>query len=174
MANGEIAAKCWGLNNVGQLGYGDTANRGDGSNEMGDSLPFLDIQLVSMRAPTGSPTDTPTAFSLCDWYDAAYQWFSNECQLSMDASALHPHGETMENGVAGTDAAELNASHGITDLMITMIIGIVIGNAMMYTVLTLKRKMSITGARIKATEATHVIEMSASEMPPMTSPTTGV
>eukprot|EP01083_Nonionella_stella_P166590 557423_1 len=35
--------KCWGFNGYGQLGYGDTNNRGDGdiitgANEMGDSL----------------------------------------------------------------------------------------------------------------------------------------
>ncbi|MFN3198639.1 MAG: thrombospondin type 3 repeat-containing protein [Bradymonadia bacterium] len=35
--------KCWGLNNYGQLGYGDTAYRGDGGNEMGDNLPAVDV-----------------------------------------------------------------------------------------------------------------------------------
>lgn len=33
--------KCWGGNGYGQLGYGDTAARGDGPNEMGDNLPFV-------------------------------------------------------------------------------------------------------------------------------------
>jgi E3 ubiquitin-protein ligase HERC3 len=35
--------KCWGANNDGRLGVGDTANRGDGANEMGDALPALDF-----------------------------------------------------------------------------------------------------------------------------------
>eukprot|EP01083_Nonionella_stella_P102230 290650_1 len=35
--------KCWGYNFYGQLGYGDTNNRGDEANEMGDDL--LDIDL---------------------------------------------------------------------------------------------------------------------------------
>ena len=35
--------KCWGLNEVGQLGLGDTANRGDGAGEMGAALPALDL-----------------------------------------------------------------------------------------------------------------------------------
>ena len=37
--------KCWGLNNYGQLGYGDTSNRGDHANEMGDNL--SDVPLSS-------------------------------------------------------------------------------------------------------------------------------
>eukprot|EP01084_Bolivina_argentea_P261831 442629_1 len=30
--------KCWGMNHEGQLGYGDTNNRGDGGGEMGNAL----------------------------------------------------------------------------------------------------------------------------------------
>jgi alpha-tubulin suppressor-like RCC1 family protein len=35
--------KCWGSNNNGQLGLGDTKNRGDEPNEMGDDLPAIDL-----------------------------------------------------------------------------------------------------------------------------------
>jgi len=35
--------KCWGLNQWGQLGLGDTSNRGDAAGEMGDSLPAIDL-----------------------------------------------------------------------------------------------------------------------------------
>jgi alpha-tubulin suppressor-like RCC1 family protein len=35
--------KCWGANAYGQLGYGDTIQRGDSAGEMGDSLPFVDL-----------------------------------------------------------------------------------------------------------------------------------
>eukprot|EP01083_Nonionella_stella_P079351 217658_1 len=37
------AVKCWGLNGYGQLGYGDTNNRGDASDEMGDNLPEIEL-----------------------------------------------------------------------------------------------------------------------------------
>lgn len=35
--------KCWGYNDVGQLGLGDTNNRGDNANEMGDNLPTISL-----------------------------------------------------------------------------------------------------------------------------------
>ena len=35
--------KCWGYNPNGQLGYGDTPNRGDNANEMGNNLPTVDL-----------------------------------------------------------------------------------------------------------------------------------
>lgn len=35
--------KCWGYNNNGQLGYGNTTNRGDNINEMGDNLPVVNL-----------------------------------------------------------------------------------------------------------------------------------
>ena len=37
------SVKCWGYNYYGQLGVGDTNNRGDGPNEMGDNLPAVDL-----------------------------------------------------------------------------------------------------------------------------------
>ncbi|KAJ1495204.1 regulator of chromosome condensation 1/beta-lactamase-inhibitor protein II [Baffinella frigidus] len=35
--------KCWGQNNYGQLGYGDTRQRGDGGSEMGASTPATSL-----------------------------------------------------------------------------------------------------------------------------------
>lgn len=35
--------KCWGRNDFGQLGLGNSNHRGDAAGEMGDSLPFLDF-----------------------------------------------------------------------------------------------------------------------------------
>ena len=39
--NGSL--KCWGCNGDGQLGQGDTNNRGDNADEMGDDLPAIDL-----------------------------------------------------------------------------------------------------------------------------------
>ena len=39
--NGSV--KCWGKNNLGQLGLGNTSNRGDNSSEMGDNLDAVDL-----------------------------------------------------------------------------------------------------------------------------------
>ena len=35
--------QCWGGNQAGQLGYGDTQNRGDGLNEMGSALQNVNL-----------------------------------------------------------------------------------------------------------------------------------
>jgi cysteine-rich repeat protein len=39
----DSSVKCWGYNGAGALGLGDTANRGDGAGEMGDSLPAVNL-----------------------------------------------------------------------------------------------------------------------------------
>jgi alpha-tubulin suppressor-like RCC1 family protein len=35
--------QCWGANSLGQLGIGDTRNRGDAAADMGSNLPFVDL-----------------------------------------------------------------------------------------------------------------------------------
>ncbi|MEZ4819027.1 MAG: hypothetical protein R3A45_03690 [Bdellovibrionota bacterium] len=47
--------KCWGRSRYGELGLGDTQNRGDDVNEMGDNLPFIDLGtgLTATQITTG-------------------------------------------------------------------------------------------------------------------------
>jgi alpha-tubulin suppressor-like RCC1 family protein len=39
----DATIKCWGLNQRGQLGLGDTESRGDAISEMGAALPAVDL-----------------------------------------------------------------------------------------------------------------------------------
>eukprot|EP01083_Nonionella_stella_P049024 130763_1 len=51
------AMKCFGQNNYGQLGLGDTNNRGAAEGEMGDALKI--IYLMDTATPTLTPTNHP-------------------------------------------------------------------------------------------------------------------
>jgi hypothetical protein len=45
------SVKCWGGNNYGQLGLGNTQNRGDGAGEMGDNLTAVDLGRFDVAEP---------------------------------------------------------------------------------------------------------------------------
>eukprot|EP01083_Nonionella_stella_P054363 143508_1 len=47
--------KCFGRNLYGQLGYGDANNRGDGANQMGDTLLEIDLgtNFIPMQITAG-------------------------------------------------------------------------------------------------------------------------
>ena len=47
-ASGSGSLKCWGQNSYGQLGLGDTSDRGDVPTQMGDALPEVDVGIKSV------------------------------------------------------------------------------------------------------------------------------
>jgi len=46
-----LQVKCWGLNSSGQQGYGDTSLRGNNPNDMGNYLPFINVDssIISLQ-----------------------------------------------------------------------------------------------------------------------------
>ncbi|CAE7215807.1 UVR8 [Symbiodinium microadriaticum] len=56
----DATIKCWGYNSDGQLGLGDTANRGDDSSEMGNYLPSVVLQGVVTSTSITSTSTTAT------------------------------------------------------------------------------------------------------------------
>ena len=69
--------KCWGLNDKGQLGLGDTENRGDDLNEMGNNLPNLDLGLNHIAsAITTGDNHTCAILTLVD-EDSVKCWGEN-------------------------------------------------------------------------------------------------
>ncbi len=66
--------KCWGLNNFGQLGLGDTDNRGDGSNEMGDNLPLTYIISWQGTQQTIVISRTGTAWNGSTYTSSNLEW----------------------------------------------------------------------------------------------------
>jgi len=71
----DATVKCWGNNEYGQLGQGDTDDRGDGAGEMGDNLAAVD--LGTGRTATTISTSAYHSCALLD--DATVKcWGSNE------------------------------------------------------------------------------------------------
>jgi len=58
------AVKCWGNNLSGRLGVGDTATRGDGPGEMGDSLAQVNLGSATGSAVWGRVTNATTGAPL--------------------------------------------------------------------------------------------------------------
>ena len=74
------AVRCWGFNNLGQLGLGDTADRGDQPEEMGDVSPPVDLG-AARRATAIAPGSFHTCALLDD--GAVKCWGANGGQLGL-------------------------------------------------------------------------------------------
>jgi alpha-tubulin suppressor-like RCC1 family protein len=87
--------KCWGRNDSGQLGIGDTGNRGDGTNssgltEMGGSLPVVD--LGPGRTARGITAGDSHTCALLDNFSVKC-WGKNESgQLGLGDNSTHGDG----------------------------------------------------------------------------------
>jgi cysteine-rich repeat protein len=83
--------KCWGYNAFGQLGLGDISNRGDGSGEMGDALPAVD--LGAGRTALTLAFGTYNVCAVLDDYSLKCWGYNNAGQLGL--GDVNNRGDTM-------------------------------------------------------------------------------
>jgi len=105
--------KCWGQNDYGQLGLGDTPMRhGDGPGEMGDALPAIDLGSgSSVRAVT------PGYYFVCARFDdlSVKCWGQNnygQLGLGDNANRGDTQGE-MGDMLPAVDLGDERAAHGL-------------------------------------------------------------
>ena len=103
--------KCWGANNVGQLGLGDTRNRGDDANEMGDALPFVDLGTGELVVKVLASGDRTCALLGSGKLKCWGENFTGELGL----------GDTVSRGIApgqmgdALPAVEVGTGHSVVD-----------------------------------------------------------
>ncbi len=108
--NGNV--KCWGNGKYGQLGQGDTANRGEAANQMGDDLPNID--LGTGRTATAISTGSYHSCALLDNGDLKCWGYNSEGNLGL--------GDTTHRGEAanqmGDDLPAIDLGTGRTVITI--------------------------------------------------------
>ena len=84
--------KCWGYNNYGQLGLGDSSNRGDGPGEMGDNLPVVDLGTGRTAKMIGASAGGAHVCAVLD-DDSVKCWGRNDYgQLGLGDTSNHGDG----------------------------------------------------------------------------------
>ncbi|HMV65728.1 MAG TPA: MopE-related protein, partial [Myxococcota bacterium] len=109
--------KCWGHNSYGQLGLGNSAHRGDGANEMGATLAYVDLG-TNRRAVSMSTGEYHTCAALDDgtvkcWGAAPGLGYANNQQRGDQANEMGdnlpavglPVGVTFDRVIAGNDSS---------------------------------------------------------------------
>jgi hypothetical protein len=99
------SVKCWGKNETGQLGLGDTTNRGDDPNEMGDNLPTVDLGpgRTAVAIATGGTTGIdPISFHTCAVLDdgSLKCWGDNQSGQLGDGDTINRGDDPGEMGAA--------------------------------------------------------------------------
>ncbi len=101
--------KCWGRNESGNLGLGDTADRGDAPGEMGDDLPAVD--LGTGRTATGVTAGTNHTCALLD-NGTIKCWGSNGSALGIGDTS--PRGDTPDEMGDNLPAVDLGTGRTAT------------------------------------------------------------
>jgi len=98
------------------------------------------------------------------WYDAAYQWVSDSCSVSVNAAAMHSGtAEEMEHGTNG------NADYTNWTTMAVTIGALAVVAAVISVVLLMKKRNTSKSAAPTSVTTAHVVsEMSISEVPSTT------
>ncbi|MFM2032207.1 MAG: hypothetical protein RLZZ297_972, partial [Chloroflexota bacterium] len=107
------ALKCWGSNEYGQLGYGNTQNYGDAPDEMGDNLPTVDLG-TGRTAVALSLNDTHTC-ALLDNATVKCWGFGFSGQLGTESEVIIGDGP----GEMGDNLPAINLGTGLTVKQIT-------------------------------------------------------
>ncbi|KAJ1470104.1 regulator of chromosome condensation 1/beta-lactamase-inhibitor protein II, partial [Baffinella frigidus] len=101
----ERALKCWGRNDRGQLGLGDTNNRGDEDGEMGDSLPA--VQLGTGRSAVALSLHILHSCALLDDASVKFWGFNGYGALGL--------GDNINRGDGVGDSPQGNGAGGMGD-----------------------------------------------------------
>ncbi len=99
----DSTTKCWGDNSFGQLGLGDTANRGDATGEMGDTLAV--VSLGTGRSTLAISAGRSSACALLDNGTAKCWGKNSNAQLGVG-----------DKNARGDNAAEMGDALPIVDL----------------------------------------------------------
>eukprot|EP01083_Nonionella_stella_P023647 65416_1 len=86
--------KCWGQNTNGRLGSGNTADIGDGPNEMGDYLPIVNLDFPTIN-PSTSPTFNPSRHSISP---TKHTFYPTKAPTPQDIECNDEGIETTRNG----------------------------------------------------------------------------